>query len=92
MKHALTPQQSLTISAFHTDIEDLIDFTVLSYDPFEGINQNVAEARIRGIESVVGLHRHALAGPRGSDLPGAAGPAPTTRGCCAVRRKASPSA
>ena len=50
VKHALTPQQSLTISAFHTDIEDLIDFTVLSYDPFEGINQNVAEARIRGIE------------------------------------------
>ena len=51
VKHALTPRQSLTISAFHTDIEDLIDFTVLSYDPFEGINQNVAEARIRGIES-----------------------------------------
>jgi vitamin B12 transporter len=50
VKHALTPQQSLTISAFHTDIEDLIDFTVLSYDPFAGINQNVAEARIRGIE------------------------------------------
>jgi vitamin B12 transporter len=50
VKHALTPEQSLTISAFHTDIEDLIDFTVLSYDPFAGINQNVAEARIRGIE------------------------------------------
>ena len=51
VKHALTSQQSLTISAFHTDIEDLIDFTVLSYDPFEGINQNVAEARIRGVEA-----------------------------------------
>jgi vitamin B12 transporter len=51
VKHALTPRQSLTISAFHTDIEDLIDFTVLSYDPFEGINQNVAEARVEGIEA-----------------------------------------
>ncbi len=51
VKHALTPQQSLSLSAFHTDIEDLIDFTVLSYDPFEGINQNVAEARIEGIEA-----------------------------------------
>jgi vitamin B12 transporter len=51
VKHALTPQQSLTLSAFHTDIEDLIDFTILSFDPFEGINQNVAEARIQGIEA-----------------------------------------
>ncbi len=51
VKHALSPQQSLTLSAFHTDIEDLIDFTVLSYDPFDGINQNVAEARIKGIEA-----------------------------------------
>ncbi|MDH4311951.1 MAG: TonB-dependent receptor [Gammaproteobacteria bacterium] len=51
VKHALTPQQSLTLSAFHTDIDDLIDFTVVSYDPFEGINRNVAEARIQGIEA-----------------------------------------
>ena len=51
VKHALSPRQSLTLSAFHTDIDDLIDFTVLSYDPFEGINQNVAEARIKGIEA-----------------------------------------
>jgi vitamin B12 transporter len=51
VKHALTPQQSLTLSAFHTDIEDLIDFTILSFDPFAGINQNVAEARIEGIEA-----------------------------------------
>jgi len=51
VKHALTPQQLLSLSAFHTDIEDLIDFTVLSYDPFDGINQNVAKARIKGIET-----------------------------------------
>jgi vitamin B12 transporter len=51
VKHALSPQQLLTLSAFHTDIDDLIDFTVLSYDPFEGINQNVAKARIEGVEA-----------------------------------------
>ena len=51
VRHALTPQQSLKISAFQTDIDDLIDFTVLSFDPFEGENQNVAEARVRGIEA-----------------------------------------
>jgi len=51
VRHSLTPQQSLEVSAFHTDIDDLIDFTVLSYDPFEGVNQNVAAARIRGIEA-----------------------------------------
>ena len=44
-------QQSLSLSAFHTDIEDLIDFTVLSYEPFAGENRNVAAARIRGIEA-----------------------------------------
>ena len=47
----MTPQQSLKISAFQTDIDDLIDFTVLSFDPFEGENQTVAAARVRGIEA-----------------------------------------
>lgn len=51
VQHTLTPQQSLRLSAFENDIDDLIDFTVLSYDPFVGINQNVASARIRGIEA-----------------------------------------
>lgn len=51
VRHALTDRQGLKLSAFHTDIEDLIDFTILSFDPFVGINQNVAEARIRGIEA-----------------------------------------
>jgi vitamin B12 transporter len=51
VKHALTPQQALALSAFHTDIDDLIDFTVISFDPFEGMNTNVAQARIEGIEA-----------------------------------------
>jgi vitamin B12 transporter len=51
MQHTLTPSQSVRVSAFENDIDDLIDFTVLSYDPFIGVNQNVASARIRGIEA-----------------------------------------
>ncbi len=51
LRHALTERQSLEFAAFHNDIEDLIDFTVVSFDPFVGVNQNVAEARIEGIEA-----------------------------------------
>jgi vitamin B12 transporter len=51
VQHAVTPSQSVRLSVFENDIDDLIDFTVLSYDPFLGINQNVAAARIRGIEA-----------------------------------------
>ena len=50
VQHALTARQGLRLSAFENDIDDLIDFTVLSYDPFLGLNQNVAAARIRGLE------------------------------------------
>jgi vitamin B12 transporter len=51
LQHAVTPRQSVRLSAFENDIDDLIDFTVLSYDPFLGVNQNVAAARIRGVEA-----------------------------------------
>jgi vitamin B12 transporter len=54
VRHALTERQNVELSAFHNDIEDLIDFTVVSFDPFVGVNQNVAEARIRGIEAAWG--------------------------------------
>jgi vitamin B12 transporter len=59
VRHALTERQHLQLSAFHTDIEDLIDFTVVSFDPFVGINENVAEARIRGIEAAWGYRGEA---------------------------------
>jgi len=49
--HEFSDAQSISLSAFHTDIDDLIDFTILSFDPFEGENRNVARARIRGIEA-----------------------------------------
>jgi vitamin B12 transporter len=38
-------------AAFQTDIDDLIEFVTLSFDPFVGENRNVERARIRGIEA-----------------------------------------
>jgi vitamin B12 transporter len=54
IRHALNDTQSLSLSAFHTGIDDLIDFTILSFDPFAGENRNVARARVRGIEAAWG--------------------------------------
>ncbi|HEX6571114.1 MAG TPA: TonB-dependent receptor [Steroidobacteraceae bacterium] len=51
VRHALDPRHTLTLSAFQNDIEDLIEFVVTDFDTFEGINRNVAEARIRGVEA-----------------------------------------
>ncbi|HEX9206720.1 MAG TPA: TonB-dependent receptor [Steroidobacteraceae bacterium] len=51
IQHALTARQGLRLAAFQNEIDDLIDFTVLSYDPFVGVNRNVAAARIRGVEA-----------------------------------------
>jgi vitamin B12 transporter len=51
LKHALTDRQTVSLSAFQTDIDDLIEFVVTDFETFEGVNQNVAEARIRGIEA-----------------------------------------
>ncbi|HWJ04245.1 MAG TPA: TonB-dependent receptor [Steroidobacteraceae bacterium] len=51
VRHALTERQTLTLSAFQTDIDDLIEFVVTDFETFEGINRNVAEARIRGVEA-----------------------------------------
>jgi vitamin B12 transporter len=36
---------------FRNDIEDLIEFVTLSYEPFAGENRNLDEARIEGIEA-----------------------------------------
>ena len=51
LRGALSDRQTLEFSAFRNDIRDLIEFVTLSYDPYQGQNQNVAEARIEGLES-----------------------------------------
>ena len=51
LRHALGTRHTLALSAFQTDVEDLIEFVVTDFETFEGINRNVAEARIRGLEA-----------------------------------------
>jgi vitamin B12 transporter len=51
VRHRFNERHSASLSAFRNDIEDLIEFVTLSYDPFLGENRNVDEARIEGIEA-----------------------------------------
>jgi vitamin B12 transporter len=51
VRHAISPHQSLQLSAFQNDIEHLIEFVVTDFTTFEGINKNVDSARIRGVEA-----------------------------------------
>lgn len=50
LRHDLDPRQRLSLSLFHNEIDDLIEFVTLSTDPFSGETQNIEQARIRGIE------------------------------------------
>ena len=51
LRHRIGPRHAVSVAAFRNDIDDLIEFVTLSYDPFEGENRNVDEARIEGIEA-----------------------------------------
>jgi vitamin B12 transporter len=51
VRHAVSPRQTVQVSAFQNDIEDLIEFVVTDFTTFDGINQNVDSARIRGVEA-----------------------------------------
>jgi vitamin B12 transporter len=50
-RQAIGERQSISLSAFRTDIDDLIEFFVTDPDTFEGENRNVASARIDGVEA-----------------------------------------
>lgn len=51
VRHRLNDRHALSLAAFRNDINNLIEFVTLSYDPFVGENQNVDEARIEGVEA-----------------------------------------
>jgi vitamin B12 transporter len=51
LRHRVNERHALSLAAFRNDIDDLIEFVTTSYDPFDGENRNVAEARIEGIEA-----------------------------------------
>ena len=50
VRHRFNERHSVSAGVFRNDIEDLIEFVTLSYDPFLGENRNVDEARIEGVE------------------------------------------
>jgi len=51
VRHRFNERHAVSLAAFRNDITDLIEFVTLSYEPFEGVNRNVDEARIEGIEA-----------------------------------------
>jgi vitamin B12 transporter len=51
LRHGFEAGLTVSVALFRNDIDDLIEFVTLSFDPFAGENRNVAEARIEGIEA-----------------------------------------
>lgn len=51
LRHVVGSRHTLGLSVFQNDIDDLIEFVVTDFATFDGINRNVAEARIRGLEA-----------------------------------------
>jgi len=51
VRHALSGSQTVSLSAFHNEIDDLIQYVVLDPETFDGRNFNVARARIEGVEA-----------------------------------------
>jgi vitamin B12 transporter len=45
------PGQELWLRAFNNDIDNLIEYVIVDFNTFEGINRNVARARVRGLEA-----------------------------------------
>jgi len=51
VRHRFNERHAVSVGVFRNDIEDLIEFVTLSYEPFAGENRNLDEARIEGIEA-----------------------------------------
>jgi len=51
VRHRVDTRHAFAVAAFRNDIDDLIEFVTISFDPFSGENRNVDEARIEGIEA-----------------------------------------
>ncbi|HEU4778299.1 MAG TPA: TonB-dependent receptor [Steroidobacteraceae bacterium] len=54
VRQKLGDRHQLSLSAFDNRIEDLIDYVIIDFNTFEGQNQNVERARIKGVE--LGYH------------------------------------
>jgi vitamin B12 transporter len=51
LRYRVGDRHALRLGAFQNDVDDLIEFVTVSFDPFFGENRNVDEARTRGIEA-----------------------------------------
>lgn len=51
LRHHIGQRQTVTLSAFRNDIDNLIEFVVVDFDTFEGELRNVEHARIEGVEA-----------------------------------------
>ena len=50
VRQKIGEHHQLSLSAFDNRIKDLIDYVIIDFDTFEGQNQNVERARIKGVE------------------------------------------
>jgi vitamin B12 transporter len=50
VRQKLGDRQQLSLSAFDNRIRDLIDYVIVDFTTFEGQNQNIERARIKGVE------------------------------------------
>jgi vitamin B12 transporter len=50
LRQSLGARQSLSLTAFRNDVDDLINYVITDFVTFDGRNQNIDRARIAGIE------------------------------------------
>jgi vitamin B12 transporter len=50
IRQKLGERHQLSLAAFDNRIKDLIEYVIIDFDTFEGQNQNVERARIKGVE------------------------------------------
>ena len=51
LRHRIGERHAMRLGAYRNEIDQLIEFVVTSFDPFDGENRNVEEARIDGLEA-----------------------------------------
>ena len=72
MRQKLGEHHQLSLSAFDNRIDDLIDYVITDFDTFDGQNQNVERARIKGVELGYNFTRRSLARARRPHAAGSA--------------------
>ena len=85
MRQKLGEHHQLSLSAFDNRIEDLIDYVIIDFDTFEGQNQNVERARIKGVELGYNFTRATAGAHAPNSRCRIRAMRPPTSACCAAR-------